>query len=102
MAKEEIKAAVEVFVANAVETAQSDALDMVTAIMEGVDAAKFFTLFGKMTVPELLAVGETLDTKWAIANRGNNAAMKRQKAALAKILTVLINAGAASLMAEMN
>ncbi len=102
MGKEEIESVVEVFVANVVEKVQSDALDVVAAIMEGVDAAKFFSLFNKMTVPELLAVGETLDRKWAIENRSNNAAMIRQKAALAKVLTVLINAGAASLMAEMN
>jgi hypothetical protein len=43
-----------------------------------------------------------LSDGWARANADNAARINAQKAALANILAVLINAGAASLMAEMN
>ncbi len=102
MAKQEIKTVVEAFAAAAVEHARIEAINMVEEVINVAGAAAMERMMANMSPTEILALGRSLSDEWEAHNDDNAAAVAAQKATLAKVMTVLINAGAASMMVEMN
>ncbi len=102
MAEEEIKAVLNDFAVAAVERSRAEAAAMVNHLFASMGSDGLERVLAGMTTSESLAFGQTLSAGWETSNMANAARVAGQKRALAKVLTALINAGAASLMAEMN
>ena len=100
--KEEIKTFVDEFAAAAVENARGEAIKLVNRALDFAGPAGLSRMMANMSVGEILKLGQSLSVGWEEVNAANAARIAAQKAALAQILAVLINAGAASMMVEMN
>ncbi len=102
MAKEEIKAILDEFAVAAVEHSRTEAIVLVNRLLASVGPKGMTNLLYRMSVGEALNFGRTLSAEWEASNADNADEIEAQKAVLAKILTLLINAGTASIMGEMN
>ena len=98
MADEEIRRVLNEVAVAAVEGARAEALATVAWLLDSAPAAGLDRLPLSMTTAEAIAFGRLLSGGWDAANAANAGRIESQKAALAKILAALINAGVASLM----
>ncbi len=100
--KEEIKTVLNEFAVATVEHSRTEAIALVERLLASVGTVGKKRLLHQMPAGEALDFGRTLVAGWQVANANNAAQIAAQQAALAKILTALINAGVESLVAEMN
>ena len=102
IAAESLEEIIDDFARDAIKGAELGALEVVNRLLEGLNTKGVALLIGKMDTTEALNFGRVLSSDWTANNQVNALAISGQRETLAKILAMLINMGAVTLMGQVD